>query len=150
MNDTSGQIEVLRRIAEVAKLAGIRGQIDEQAMMFRSTFGLDNGRSQLVVVRKTMNARNGGPVVTIFSPCVELDAGWLKGISKDQALGLLRANERFPFARYGLSTMGGKEMVIASMDVLLDSLDAEEFGTYIWSVATVADAYEAQHKQDKF
>ncbi len=150
MNDSSGQMEVLRKVAEVAKLAGIRGQIDEQVMMFRSTFGLDDGRSQLVLVRKTMDAPGGGAVVTIFSPCVQLDSGWLKGISRDQALGLLRANERFPFARYGISTMGGAEMVVSSMDVLLDSLDAAEFGTYIWSVARAADAYESRHKQDKF
>lgn len=150
MNDAAAQLDVLRKIADVARLAGVRGQIDEQLMAFSSSFSLPDERSQRVLVRQTAQAPDGSPVITILSPCVTLDSGWLKGISRDETLGLLRANEKFPFARYGISKLGGQEMVVASMDVLLDSLDATEFGTYIWSVASVADAWEATHKQNKF
>lgn len=150
MTDSTAQLEVLKKIAEVAKLAGIRGQVDEQALVFRSTFSLANNRSQLVHVRQTTQTPSGSPVVTIMSPCVTMKSGWLKGISKEQALGLLRANEKFPFARYGISSSAESDMVLASVDVLLESLDAAEFNTYMWAVASCADAYEATHGGDKY
>lgn len=150
MNDAAGRLEALKKIVEVARLAGIRGQADEQALVFSAMFTLENDRTQKVLVRQTLQAPDGSPVISIMSACAKLDQGWLKGMSKDDALNLLRANEKFPFARFGITKFGGEEMVIASMDLLLDSLDAAEFGTYIWAVARAADAWEATQKHDTF
>lgn len=142
---------ILKRISDVAALAGIRGRIDEQAGAFMGSFGLDNDRSQTVMVRPTMRTREGKAVVTILSPCRVVDKGFWGGLSKDDALELLRHNENVPFARFGITPFGeGKEAVVASIDHILDTLDAEELHNHMWAVAMAADAYEAKHGRDEF
>jgi hypothetical protein len=144
------QLEILEKVSDIAALAGIRGKIDEDRMVFGAGFNLPDNRSQIVYVRPTDATIKESVVVTFFSPCLVVKSGFMKGISKEQALGLLRANEQILFARYGLWTMGKQDMVVASVDQILDTLDPEEFEAHIWHVAMAADSFEKQHGQDHF
>jgi len=140
---------VLERIDEIATLAGLNGRINEEFMRFEMGFGLDNGRSQVVYVRP-VNSAMKTPVITIFSPCLVKKKGTFQGISKKMALDLLRRNEEVIFARYGIHEAKEETLVIASIDHLLDTLDAPEFGASAYHVALAADTYEREHGQDRF
>lgn len=134
-----------QRITEVAKLAGIRGNLDDKGR-FVAGFTLANKRSQLVYVRPTMQMP-AGTVVTIYSPCRHVKGGFLSRMSREDAIELLKTNENIPFARYSImADDSGEMMVMAGLDALLETLDPTELNTYMWSVATFADAYEAKHE----
>jgi len=136
--------EVLSKVADIATLAGIRGQVDQEREQFVAGFNLPDGRSQMVYVRVTNKTVGDSPVITFFSPCHVVESGFLKGITKDMAVDLLQKNEQMLFARYGLWTQGKTHMVVASVDQILDTLDPEEFNAHIWHVAFAADIYEKQ------
>lgn len=144
------QLEQLERVAEIATLAGINGRIDEDRLRFEAGFGLAGNRSQVVYVRVTGATIGDSPVVSFVSPCLLVKSGFMSGISKEQALELLRLNEQTLFARFGLWVNGNQNMVVASVDHLLDTLDPEEFRANMLSVATAADAYEQKHGKDMF
>lgn len=134
-----------QKITEVAKLAGIRGNMDEKGR-FVAGFTLANKRSQLVYVRPTMQTP-AGTVVTVYSPCRHVKGGLLSRMSREDAIELLKTNENIPFARYSImADDSGDMMVMAGLDALLETLDPTELNTYMWSVATFADAYEAKHE----
>jgi hypothetical protein len=142
---SSSQQAVLKKIADIAKLAGIRGDVDDKGR-FAAGFTFSDKRTQLVYVLPTMQLP-AGTVVNIYSPCRLVKGGLLSGMSKEQALDLLKTNEKIPFARYSvLESDDGELLVMAGMDALLETLDAAEFHTYLWAVATHADAYEAMHE----
>jgi hypothetical protein len=142
-------LEVLERVNEVSTLAGINGSIDEQRMHYAMGFNLDAGRSQMVYVRNT--AKGGShQVITLFSPCMVMKKGFFSGISKDQAVDLLRRNENVMFARYGIWETETETMVVASVDHLLETLDPDEFKTSALHVAMAADLYEREHGKDRF
>ncbi len=139
---------ILKKIADIAKLAGIRGQVDEKGR-FAAGFTLADKRTQLVYVLPSVQTP-AGTVINIYSPCRWVEGGLLSKMSRDQALELLKANENIVFARYSvLEGEDGQMLVMAGMDALLDTLDAAEFNTYLWAVATHADAYEAKHEGKK-
>ena len=138
----------MKKIADIAKLAGIRGEVDGKGR-FAAGFNLSGQRTQVVYVLPSMQLP-AGTVVNIYSPCRVVKGGFLSGMSKEQALDLLKANEKIPFARYSvIEGEDGQLLVMAGMDALLETLDAAEFGTYLWAVATYADAYEAKHEDRK-
>ena len=41
-------------------------------------------------------------------------------------------------------------MVVASVDAILETLDAKEFEAHITSVTVLADGYEEEHGEDLF
>jgi hypothetical protein len=43
-----------------------------------------------------------------------------------------------------------EEAVVASVDHILDTLDADELHEHMWAVARAADAWEAKNRQDRF
>lgn len=140
----------LKRIAQIATLAGINGTADAKRGYFKANFVTGENRSQLLHVRPSMRTREGQQVVTFMSPCRVVKSGFLKGLSKDEALELLRMNERIPFARFGIWSSDGEDMIVATVDHLLDTLDAAEFHNHAWAVAQSADAYEQKHGGDAF
>ena len=144
------KLDVLKRISEVAALAGLRGQIHEDTMRFGMGFNLPEGRSQVVYVRQTAQALDGKTVVTFMSPCLVIKKGLLAGISKETAIELLQLNENVLFARYGIVEFDKETLVVASADHLLDTLDPEEFNASAWHVAFAADQYERKHGRDDF
>jgi len=142
---------ILRKIAEVAMLAGIRGSLDSENGRFVAGFQMEDGRSQEVWVNPTIRLASGAQVVTFSSPCYQYSKGFLKGMSKGDAIDLLRRNEKTAFARYGLITLkDGSDIVMASADQILDTLDAAEFHAHIWAVATAADSLEKEKGVDRF
>ncbi len=144
------QLEVLEKISEVATLAGMRGEINEEALRFEAGFELPDNRNQIVYVRPLDESIGDSAVVTFFSPCVAIKSGFMKGISKDMALDLLARNEQTLFARYGVWLGQGADMIVASVDHLLDSLDPEEFRAHMWYVALAADNYEKEFGVDDY
>lgn len=135
----------LTKIAEIAKLAGIRGGVDDRGR-FRATFLMGENRSQVVYVFPTRRVPDG-QVVNIFSICRIVKGGFLSGMSKGEALELLKLNEQIPFARYGIMQFDqGQIVVVAGLDALLDTLDAAEFSAYLKAVAMCAETYEIKHE----
>jgi hypothetical protein len=141
-------LEVLKRVSEVATLAGINGEIDEQRMHFAMAFGLGGSRGQAVYVRDA--TQRDRKIITVFSPCLRVKKGLFSGFSKEKALDLLRRNENMVFARYGIWDSPDETMVVASVDHLLETLDPEEYKASAYVVAMAADQYEREHGQDHF
>jgi hypothetical protein len=140
----------LERVSEVATLAGIKGKVLEDRMEYHMQFGLEHGRSQMVFVRDNPSEGPRKTVVTIFSPARILKKGLFSGISKDQAVELLRLNEKLLFARFGIWEAKDAIMVVASIDHLLDTLDPDEFKASTLCVAMAADEYERKYGKDVF
>lgn len=136
------RLEALEKLGSIATLGGINMGLNVQCMRLEGGFELGQGRSQSCFVRPSGMTGDGKMVVTIYSPCLRVKKGFLAGMSKEMALDLLRRNEDVLFARYGLMDDGEHDMVVASADCLLDTLDPEEFEHVIWHVAMAADAYE--------
>lgn len=140
----------LERVSEVATLAGLKGRVIEDRMHYQMQFELERGRSQGVFVRDSSKEDQQKPIITIFSPCRVLKKGLFSGISKDQAVELLRLNEAVLFARFGIWETKSDIMVVASIDHLLDTLDPEEFMASTICVARAADGYESKYGKDVF
>ena len=117
-------------------------------------FEVGDGRSQRVFVRPTGSTPDGKTVVTISSPAHLQSKGWFSSFSREDAINLLRLNENTFFARYGIQDAGSvsKEMmIVASSDVILETLDAEELRAHAHFVSHAADAYEKKmSKADDF
>jgi hypothetical protein len=144
------QVEVLKRIEQVAMVAGMRGVIDEQRMAYRMGFNLDSGRRQMVLVRFAGQTGTGDIVVTFLSPCLVVKKNFLSGISKAQAVDLLKRNANLMIARYGIWDSETESAIVASVDRFLDNLDSKEFEANALCVALAADHYEREHGQDEF
>ena len=142
--------QTLKEVSQIAALAGIQGQVDEESGHFKMFFELEGHRTQVVYVRASAKTPSGQQVVTFFSPCLIAQKGLFAGFSKDQAIDLLTRNEKTLFARFGIWESGQQVMVVASVDHILETLDAEECAMSAWSVAITADGYEQEHGQDKF
>ena len=141
----SNKLTTLKKVGDVAALAGIRGKIDNDREQFVSGFELPEGRSQMVYVRLSANDVEDSVVITVFSPCHVFKKGLFKGISREQAIELLMMNEQITFARYGMWESGNEHMIVASVDSILDTLDPSELRAAMWHVAIAADAYERKY-----
>lgn len=144
------RIEVLKRIESVVTLAGFRSAIDEENGRVRLGFDLGAGRAQTAYVTPVRTCNDGDVVIQILSPCLRLKKGWMKGMSKETALDLLRRNQRMPFARFGVLEWDSELLVVVSVDALLDSLDPDELGAHVGSVVETADAYEREQGLDEY
>jgi hypothetical protein len=147
---TNTQIDALKEVSQIAALSGLKGAIDQSNGHFSMGFNLPGNRSQNVFVRHTGQTPAGKQIVTFYSPCLVVKKGLLSGISKDQAIALLRRNENVMFARFGMWEDDKRSMIVASVDHILETLDPEEFEATAWYVAYAADAYEQEHGQDTF
>jgi hypothetical protein len=141
-------LERLARVKEVATLAGLKGEVDEERKRFQMLFVLPGERNQGVFVRD--RSAKGRQVVTFFSPCLVVKKGLVSGFSKEMAVDLLKANERLHFARYGIWELDKEFTVVASVDCLLETLDPDECHNAAWSVAFAADQFEHRQGLDQF
>lgn len=139
------ELEVIENVAKVAALAGVKGQVNQRLKRFEATYKLDDGRVQRVFVR-VISAR----AVRIYALCLKVKKGFLQGIKREQALDLLRRNEQMPFARYGIAPLDGEDLIVASVDHILDTLDPQELASHMRAVTQAADAYEKEHDRDVF
>jgi hypothetical protein len=142
------RVDALDKLASIAALAGVNMGRNDRAMRLEGEFQLDAQRSQVCFARPS--GRVGDKVVvTFFSPCLRVKKGFLGGLSKELAITLLRRNENLLFARYGIVEEDDADVVVASADHLLDTLDPEEFEQAIWHVAMAADACEKEMGKGK-
>ena len=143
-------LNVLKQVESIAALAGLRGDIEMDHLRFRMAFDVGHGRSHVVFVRVIGKTPDSKTVVSLFAAARTLTKGMFSGLGREQALELLRANETTLFARFGLWDGPKEMMIVASLDTLIDTLDADEMRTYALYVAHAADAYEAKHGGDAF
>lgn len=144
------RLEILKQVASVAALAGLRGEIDDSAEHFKMGFGTTEGRSQQVFIRPSGRTPDGQQIVTLFSPAHVFEKSMFGGFTKDQAVGLLRLNENTFFARFGIWESPKETMVVASSDLMLPTLDPEELRAHAFYVSFAADKYESAYGRDRF
>jgi hypothetical protein len=144
------RLQLLKQVENVAALAGLRGKIDDDGRYFSMGFGTSAGRGQQVYVRPTGKTPEGQSIVTLFSPARTVPKGMFSGMSKEQALELLRLNENTFFARFGIWESEKESMIVASSDLLLETMDPDELKAHACYVAFAADAYEAKHGKDDY
>lgn len=140
---------VLNRIEELALECQIEGEHDLENSQYVICFGLPNGRTQDVYVSDS-SIEPEVPVIAVHSTCLVVDKGLFKGISKTMALELLLLNEKLNFARYGVQEEEESYTIVASYDLLLNSLNPKGFEAALECVALAADSYEAKFGQDLF
>ena len=75
----SKNLDTLKKVSDIAALAGIRGKVDDEREQFVSGFELPEGRSQMVYVRPSAQDVEDSVVITIFSPCHVFKKGLFKG-----------------------------------------------------------------------
>jgi len=144
------RLEILRKVESIAALAGLRGAVSDDGDCFGMGFETNNNRSQRVFVRPSGHTPEGKVIVTLFSAARSVPKGLFKGLSRDAAIELLKLNENTFFARFGLWESQTHVMIVASVDAILDTLDAEELRAYALYTANTADAYESKHGGDDF
>lgn len=149
MSNTEQLKDLLEQVERIATMSGLTGEQREDD--FAMLFEMDGDRSQAVYVKPT-GTFDSSTIVTFFSPAHVVAKGMFKkGLSRDAAVDLLARNEDLMFARFGLWSSDDEDMVVCSVDALLESLDPEEFSQYAHRVALAADEYEAsQGGGDKF
>lgn len=138
---------VLVRVEELAAECGIEGVHNEESRQYVICFGLPEGRTQEVYVSDS-TAEPELPILTLHSTCLVVDKGLFKGISKAMALELLLLNETLNFARYGVQEDEDSYVIVASCELLLDSLSSSGLVAALECVALAADGYEAKFGQD--
>jgi hypothetical protein len=144
------RLEQLRLISQIAASAGMKGMIDEDGQHFAMGFDLGEGRSQTIYIHPTKVTPENKQVVTFMSPCLVVRKGFMSGLSKDQALELLLMNQNIPFARFGIMEFDSENLVVASVDHLLETLDPDELRNSAYCVAMAADSYEQHYGKDDF
>ena len=75
---------------------------------------------------------------------------FLRGSIEKIALSLLTENDQLLFARYGIRDYKGDYLVVASVDLLLSTLDPEELRGSMTTVALAADKWERTTGKDDF
>ena len=144
------KLPILKQVESVAAMAGLRGAIDEAQGHFYMGFDTGNGRSQRLFVRPTGPTHDGKTIVTIFSPARTLTKGMFAGLSRQEAIDILRINENLYFARFGIWESATEMTIVASADAVLEMLDAAEMRTFAYAVVNAADAYEAKFGANHF
>lgn len=144
------RLQVLKQVANVAALAGLRGKIGDDGQSFGMNFETAAGRSQGVYVRATGQTPDAHTIITIFSPARVVAKGMFSGLSKEHAIELLKLNENTYFARFGIWDSQDKSMIVASSDLILETMDPNELKAHAYYVAFAADKYEATHGGDAF
>lgn len=146
---TSEPSAVLQKVEKLAAAAGIEGDHNLLRQEFVVLFGLPDGRTQEVAVCDS-TLEDGSLMISIYSTCLVVDKGLLKGMSKPMAMELLLRNEKLNFARYGVEEDEESYVIVAGYDLLLNESDPEGFKLVLECVALAADDYEAQFDQDIF
>lgn len=141
-DDREELLFVLRQIESIAAVAGLRGEVDEEEGVFRMGFETAGNRSQRVTVRYSGFGIDGKRVITIASPACRLLDTTGGALSRERLIDLLMRNERMLFARYGIFRDAEGLWIVASSDLSVETLDAEEFRLHAYCVANAADNLE--------
>jgi len=144
------KLAILKQVESVAAVAGLRGGIDDAREHFHMGFETGAGRNQRIFVRPTGPTHDGRTIVTFFSPARTLSKGMFAGLSRQEAIDVLRINENLYFARFGIWESATEITIVASADAVLETLDATEMRTLAYAIANAADAYEAKFGMNRF
>lgn len=147
-DDDESSAKIMERVAEVATLAGLKGKVSDDGTSFISGFNFDDGRSQMVLARAIRTPK--GPGICVFSAAARYKKGFFGKLSREDAIELLRRNDKLCFARYGIRETDTEMMVVASVDLILETMDPEEFAAALSSVALAADVWEERTGKDDF
>lgn len=127
---------------------GLAPELHEDSVVVK--LQLPGGREHTVFISESGKSPGGFTVISFVSPCERLKTGFLTGISKRQALDLLRQNAAMPFAAFSLLSTENGEMLCVRSTQLLDTMDPAEFRASVECVAAFADRYEADQGRDDF
>lgn len=140
--------EILKKIDQVARMAGLRGQRVGELMMYN--FDLGRGREQAVAITHFGETEEGMNIITFISPCQRLSSGFLGGLNKTSAMNFLRYNTQLPFGHFCIMEIGDDEMVCVRATQILETMEVQEFEANCVTVAQVADAWEQRIGKDDF
>ena len=101
-------------------------------------FQLAAGRSQMVHLMPAGQLLNQ-TVVNISTPVIELHAGELPGNVGD---GLLAANGNFMIGSFGIVQDSNKRVLMFRHNMILETLDPEEFRAVVATLAHTGDEWE--------
>lgn len=141
MSEELDKKAALERFMEVATLAGINGAVDGDGD-WAGDFNFNDGRSQMVYATPINTPE--GPGVCVYSPATDHKRGMFGTISGKAAIELLQRNENLAFARYGIRRYKQADVVVASVDFLLETLDPKELRCGVWLTAAAADRWEKE------
>jgi hypothetical protein len=144
------RLALLKKIENIAALAGMHGKIDDDGRHFAMGFKTTEARRQIVYVRPSGRTPEGKDIVTVFSPAATFKKGLFSGFPKERAFELLRLNENTFFARFGIWESEKESMIVASSDLLLETTDPDELKAHAFYVAFAADGYESRQGTDSF
>ncbi len=140
------KLQALEQIDALAREAHVLGSVDSDSLRYDTERSFEDARSQGVGIFPVGKTPGEQVVVQFVSPCLELR----EGLTRRQARELLKLNEETSFARYGLWEGEETDVIVASCDVLLDSLEPTGFEEILNYLCTAADDYEKCHGVDVF
>ena len=137
--------QALKELLQVAAVAGVPARVDEDGAGLVVSWASPDGRSREVEVFPS-GETNEGAVVTFQSVCRYLRRReWSRWVRRN-ASDLLRFNaDLLTFARFGMRPTRREDpaaVVVASVDHLLATLDAEEFLASARHVAAAAELFD--------
>lgn len=138
----------LQKIEEIAAMAGI--QCVNEGKYLVVPFRIGENRRQAVFVNEYATLPDGMHVISFFSPCGKNKPGFLAGMSKAQAIDLLRRNGHSLFGGFVLARVRDEEYIAFQTTQIIETMEVEEFRDHANAVASLADGYEAQMGQDSF
>ncbi len=137
--------QALKELLQVAAVAGVPARVDEEGDGLVVSWSSPDGRSQEVRILPS-GETDEGAVVTFEAVCGFLRQREWKRWVRRYGGDLLRFNaDLLTFARFGMRPTGREDsatVVVASVDHLLATLDAEEFRAAARHVAAAAELYE--------
>ncbi len=139
----------LDRIRSMAETAGFDPEDHHDSIVVKLAIA-GGARSQTIFITESGHTPTGETVIAFTSPCQRLAKGFIGGMSKKQALDLLRRNAALPFAAFALVSGADDEMLCVRSTLLLETLDYEEFKAAAECVAAFADPSAAEHGRDDF
>ncbi|MGD2109635.1 MAG: hypothetical protein PVI86_09615 [Phycisphaerae bacterium] len=145
--------KVMEKVSQIATMADMACQKVPDDHMLVLGFDLGGGRRQAVFLRYLGQTPDGHDIVTFMSPCLEVKKmGFLRGgLSRNQAIDLLRRNAMLGFGSFALTSYAqGREVLMVVTTQLVDTMEVEEFRTHVCFVAAAADEYEREHGYDRF
>lgn len=117
----------------------------------RMLFEEDDGRSQLVYFFRG-ETKKGLQVVSISSPAIKMSSVDASGMSKQDLFNeMLTDNGTSANYAWAISSFGDDDEVInATVDLLLDTMDLKEMEAAVCITSSVADKMEARFGVDDF
>ncbi len=127
------------KVVNVASRAGLKVMV-KNPNYIQCSFDLGGGRSQVVHLAPVGDLV-GQTVVQISTPVKELPSEPLPAQFADK---LLCANGGFKIGCFGIQESLGRRVLMFSHNMILDTLDPEEFKVVVLALAATGDDWEAK------